>query len=76
MGHIPADNVSLAFEKICRSPGGCTPKAFIPITFLSSGYRINACVSPPQLNTSHMVQTAASIAQEASTALPRLSEYH
>src|ERR1043166_627095 len=29
-----------------------------------------ACVSPPQLSTSHMVQPAASMAQAASTALP------
>jgi hypothetical protein len=28
------------------------------------------CNSPPQLKTSHIVQVAASIAQEASTALP------
>src|SRR6478672_4241925 len=29
-----------------------------------------ACVSPPQLNTSHMVQPAANIAHAASMALP------
>src|SRR6476619_1855435 len=29
-----------------------------------------ACVSPPQLNTSHMVQPAANMAQAASMALP------
>src|SRR6185295_4794546 len=31
---------------------------------------MSACVSPPQLNTSHMVAVAAIIAQAASTALP------
>src|SRR6187551_2746345 len=31
---------------------------------------MRACVSPPQLNTSHMVHVAANIAQDASTAFP------
>ncbi|MNI72239.1 hypothetical protein D3C73_1281680 [compost metagenome] len=31
---------------------------------------MSACVSPPQLSVSHMVQVAASMAQAASTALP------
>ena len=31
---------------------------------------MSACVSPPQLSVSHIVQTAASIEQAASTALP------
>jgi hypothetical protein len=31
---------------------------------------MSACVSPPQLSTSHMVLVAASMAHAASTALP------
>ena len=35
---------------------------------------MSACVSPPQLSVSHIVQTAASIAHVASTALPPFSK--
>ena len=45
----------------------------MPITFLSSGCQISAWVSPPQPSVSHIVQTAASIAAVASTALPPLA---
>jgi hypothetical protein len=34
--------------------------------------KMSACVSPPQLSVSHIVQTAASIAHVASTAFPPL----
>ena len=34
---------------------------------------MSACVSPPQLSTSHMVVTDASIAHAASMALPPLA---
>ena len=44
------------------------------ITCLVFGLYIKACVSPPQLSTSHMVHVAANIAQAASTALPPLSK--
>src|ERR1035437_10338589 len=52
------------------APVGETPNAFIAITFFVFGLYMSAWVSPPQLNTSHMVQVAASIAHAASTALP------
>src|SRR5690606_30488134 len=35
---------------------------------------MSACVSPPQLSTSHIVQVAANMAQAASTALPPRSK--
>src|SRR5512133_940469 len=35
---------------------------------------MSACVSPPQLSTSHIVQVAASMAHAASTALPPRSK--
>src|SRR3954454_1815466 len=60
----------LLLKKSTVAPVGAMPNALIAITFLVFGLYIKACVSPPQLNTSHMVQTAASIPQAASTALP------
>ena len=44
--------------------------ALMAMTFLVFGLKIRACVSPPQLSTSHMVQVAPSMAHAASTALP------
>ena len=49
---------------------GATPRALMPITFPVSGLKMRACVSPPQLSESNIVQAAASMAQVASTALP------
>jgi hypothetical protein len=59
-------------KKSAVAPVGATPNALMAITFFVLGLYINACVSPPQLSTSHMVQVAANIAHEASTALPPL----
>ena len=56
------------------APVGATPIALMASTCLVLGLYIKACVSPPQLNTSHMVHVAASIAHAASTALPPLSK--
>src|SRR5947209_7410685 len=60
----------LPLKKSTVAPVGAMPKASIAITFLVFGLYISAWVSPPQLNTSHMVQTAASIPHAASIALP------
>src|SRR5437870_3933894 len=56
------------------APVGATPSALMPTTFLACGSKISACVSPPQLTSSYIVQTAASMAQAASTALPPCSK--
>ena len=52
------------------APAGATPRALMPMTFFVCGLYISACVSPPQLSVSHIVQVAASIEHAASTALP------
>ena len=52
------------------APVGATPSALIPYTFCVLGLYMRACVSPPQLSTSHIVAVAPSMAHAASTALP------
>src|SRR4030042_2763860 len=52
------------------APEGATPRALTPMTFPFRGLEIKAWGSPPQLRTSYMVHTAASMAHEASTAFP------
>ena len=67
------DRAELLERRVGReavAPVGATPSAFIPITFPVFGLYISACVSPPQLRVSHIVEVAAIIAHAASTALP------
>ncbi len=52
------------------APEGATPMALTAMTLRVLGFQISAWVSPPQPRVSHIVQTAASMAEVASTALP------
>src|SRR5512133_2604219 len=66
--------IPLFLKKSAVAPVGATPRALMAMTFLVLGLYIKACVSPPQLSTSHMVHVAASMAHAASTALPPRSK--